>query len=69
MFEFIFIHFDEYILQISQQNMIRIVADKNLITTDQAIEKRGIINVRKWAWPHRSNSIYKVTRCEMYAYF
>ena len=49
MFEFIFIHFDEYILQISQQNMIRIVADKNLITTDQAIEKRGIINVRKWA--------------------
>ena len=46
MFEFI--HFDESILQISQQNMIGIVADENLITTDQAIEKNEIINVRNW---------------------
>ena len=44
MCEFIFIHFDEYILQISQQNIIGIAADKNLITTDQAIEKKEITN-------------------------
>ena len=54
MFEFIFIHFNVYILrqnppQKPNKNMIANVTDNNLNTTNQVIKKKVIIDVWNWA--------------------
>ena len=54
MFEFIFIHFNVYILRQKNKkkpnkNMIANVTDNNLNTTNQVIKKKVIIDVWNWA--------------------